>query len=50
MKIKIYYDEDGMVRVTKSTNGNVENIITVIEKGELVELDIKFSYKVGGVC
>lgn len=47
MKIKIYYDEWGTVRLTKVMNGNVENIITIIDKGESVELDIQsqVSYK-----
>lgn len=51
MKIKIYYGEDGTVRVTKSTNGNVENTITTLDKGESVELDIQsqISYKMRGI-
>lgn len=41
MKIKIYYDKDGTVRVTKPMTGNIENTITRLEKGESVELDIQ---------
>ena len=49
MKIKIYYDEWGTVCLTKVTNGNVENVITILDKGESVELDIQsqVSYKMG---
>ncbi len=41
MKIKIYYDKDGTVRVTKQMSGNIENTVIRLEKGESVELDIQ---------